>query len=198
MVAAERSGRRSTTRWVARSTRMVPSRWPRPLVHSDALQGQGMGDHGWAHESQQGGRTRRQPQAGREPGACGPSQGHANGPQGRDQSTGAPSRHGDQRGQALREDASGACGSAAHECAHGQPDVHREAPPGEVRQVALIPAMPPGRGHGAQGAARARGGRRELELARLRLHDHGIELHRAHGREERLEPLGSCIRVHSS
>jgi hypothetical protein len=171
---------------------------PRPLVHSDELQGRGMGDHGCAHESQQGSRTRRQPQAGREPGACIPSQGDANGPQGRDQSTGAPSRHGDQRGQALREDVSGACGRAAHECAHRQPDAHRKAPPGEVCQVALIPAMHPGRGHGTQRTARARGGRRELDLERLRLHGHGIKMHGARGWEQRLEQLGSCIRVHSS
>ena len=82
---------------------------PGPLVHPDGL----------------GGWTGWQPHAGREPGACVPSQGHADGLQGRDQLTSAPSVHGDQRGQALREDAADACGIAAHEFAHGQPDAHR-------------------------------------------------------------------------
>jgi hypothetical protein len=112
--------------------------------------------------------------------------------------TGAPSMHGDQRGQALREDAADAGGIAAHEFAHGQPDAHREVPPGEVRQVALIPAMHLGRGHGTQGTARAWGGRRELELESFRLHGHGIEMHGARGREERLEQLGICISIHVS
>ena len=47
-------------------------------------------------------------------------------------------------------------------------------------------------------AGRARGGRRELELERLRLHGHGIEMRGARGWEERLGQFGSCISVHIS
>ena len=64
--------------------------------------------------------------------------------------------------------------------------------------MALIPAMHAGRGHGTQGTARAWGGRRELELESFQLHGHGIEMHGARGREERLEQLGICISIHVS
>jgi hypothetical protein len=70
----------------------------RPLVHPNGLQGWDVGYHRCTHESQKGGRTRRQPQVGREPGARVPSQGTPDGLQSRDQSTGTPSLHGDQRG----------------------------------------------------------------------------------------------------
>jgi hypothetical protein len=154
-----------------------------------------------SYQPEQGGRTGGEPQAGGEPGARVPSQGDADGLQGRGQSTGIPGIHGNQLGHARREHAVDACGLAAHECLHRQLDAYGQGPPRQVRQMALIPAMHGSRGRGTQRTARARGGRRALEFKRLRRHGHTIEMHGAGGWEECPEEFGSCsncINVHIS
>jgi hypothetical protein len=174
---------------------------PRPGVHPNGLQGWGRGHHGGAHASQQRGRPRRPPQAGGEPGARLPSQSDADGLQGRDEPTRVPRLRVDEAGQALREEATDACGSEAHDLPPPQLATYGQGPPRQVRQVALIPAMPRGRGRGTPRTARARGGRRELELKRLRRHGDGIDMHGARGREEDRESCGrcsNCLSVHIS
>lgn len=174
---------------------------PRPLVHPNGLQGWGAGHQSRSYQPEPWGRTGGGPQAGGESGARLPSQDDADGLQGRDQPTGLPGIHGNQLGPALREHAADACGLAAHEFPPRQLDAYGPGPPREVRQVALIPPMPCGRGRGTPRTARARGGRREREIERLRLHGHGFERHGARGWAECLESCGSCcncLSVHLS
>jgi hypothetical protein len=111
---------------------------PGPLVDADDLEGWDVWCQGRPHQSEEGGRTGREPQAGGESGARVPSQSDADGLQGRDQSTGLPSIRGDEVRQALREDAAHTGRMAAHELPYHQLNTNGERAPGEVGEVALV------------------------------------------------------------
>jgi hypothetical protein len=58
---------------------------PGPLVHPNGLGGWSGEDRRCPHQTQEGGRTGRQPQASREPGPCVPAEGDANRAEGCDE-----------------------------------------------------------------------------------------------------------------
>jgi hypothetical protein len=78
---------------------------PGPFIDADGLQGW----HGWyrsrPHQPEERGRTAPQPQAGREPGARVPTEGHTDRLQGRDELVGFAGEHGTELWWVLRKDA---------------------------------------------------------------------------------------------
>ena len=114
---------------------------PGPLIHADGLQGWSVWCRGRPHEPEEGGRTGRQPQASREPGARLPAEGHAEGPQGVDQPHGFAGIWGGDVGQALGKEAARTRHAAAHELPDEQLQTDGERAPGEVCQPALVVAM---------------------------------------------------------
>jgi hypothetical protein len=144
---------------------------PGPLINADGLQGWGVWCRGRPHQPEEGGRTGRQPQAGRELGARLPAEGEADGLQGVDQPHGfAGIRRGEGR-QTLGKDTARTRYMAAHELPDNQLHTDGERAPREVRQPASVMAMHRG---GRRGTVRAQGSRRdspELDLHRVILHD---------------------------
>ena len=129
-----------------------------------------MGGHrGRPHQAEHGGRTGREPQAGGEPGPCLPAHGEADRPERRHEPTGFAGIDGDKVRQAFGEDAAPTGGMAADEFPDRQVEPDRPRPPGEIRQVALIPAMDGRRGRHTARAGSGRRRRRQLEPHRCLL-----------------------------
>jgi hypothetical protein len=141
----------------------APTSAPRPLVHADGLEGWSGRYRGRTHETQKGGWTGRQLQAGREPGPRLPAQSHADRPQDGDQPGGFAGGWRHEIRQALRENAACAGWLAAHKLPYRELDMNSACAPRKVGQLALVTAMNGRRWHRIAWAARGRCRRCELE-----------------------------------
>jgi hypothetical protein len=137
---------------------------PRPLVHAHRLEG-GRKRH-WSslHQPEKSGRTGRQLQASRVPGPRLPTKGQADRLERRHEPLSLAGIRGHEVRETFREDPAHTGSIAAYEFPDRQVEAARRRPPGEVGQVALIPAMDGRRGFRTTRPARRRRRRRELEL----------------------------------
>jgi len=114
---------------------------PGLLVHLYGLGGWSGEYRRFPHQTQEGGRTGRQPQAGREPGPCIPAEGDANCAEGRDEPRRFACVRGDELWQAFREDATRTAHMATHKLPYDQLQTDGERAPREVCQAAWVAAM---------------------------------------------------------
>jgi hypothetical protein len=142
------------------------------------------------HEPEQSGRTGGDPKSGRHARPGLPAKGEANGPQCGDQPLGFPRVRGHKIGSALGKNTPETRGIPADKLADRQLELPRLWPPREVSKVALIPAMPGGRGRRTAGAARRRSARRPLDREPLVLHADVIQLHPTGRGKEHVEQWG--------
>jgi hypothetical protein len=111
---------------------------PGLLVDADGLQGWGVRHRGCPHQAEQGGWTSGELQAGGELGASVPAEGHADRPQGRDDSTGVPRIRRDEVRETLRENTARTGWGPAEELPDRELEMHGVCPPREIYQVVLI------------------------------------------------------------
>jgi hypothetical protein len=163
---------------------------PRPLVDTHRLERGRAGYGSGVHEPEQSGRTGGDPKSGHHARPGLPAKGEANGPQCGDQPLGFPRVRGHKIGSALGKNTPETRGIPADKLADRQLELPRLWPPREVSKVALIPAMPGGRGRRTAGAARRRSARRPLDREPLVLHADVIQLHPTGRGKEHVEQWG--------